>query len=286
MEKAAAHAVANAVLAAMQGEDALEGAAGALASELAAKAIMESMYPGKKAGDLDETQMQTISALATLAAGIAGGVAAGAIAGAQAGKTVVENNSLAIPITPPPVAGNNTGDAVNDANKTMASALDKQLKEIKNTLDKATQCSFGRACSADDAEQTEGPNAGKNLTDTEKAEFGGAGSGTPGGWEPQDEENARNSQKQDITVEDLTSTSSKGKETTGLSKLFERTGGSNAANKEFDALSPTEIKEIPGGRVGKLPDGRTVIVRERSTDGRPTLEIQSGKNRSKFRYDE
>jgi len=286
MEKAAAHAVANAVLAAMQGEDALAGAAGALAGELAAKAIMESMYPGKKAGDLDETQMQTISALATLAAGIAGGVAAGAIAGAQAGKTVVENNSLAIPITPPPVAGNNTGDAVNDANKTMASALDKQLKEIKNTLDKATQCSFGRACSADDAEHTEGPNAGKNLTDTEKAEFGGAGSGTPGGWEPQDEENARNSQKQDITVEDLTSTSSKGKETTGRSKLFERTGGSNAANKEFDALSPTEIKEIPGGRVGKLPDGRTVIVRERSTDGRPTLEIQSGKNRIKFRYDE
>ncbi|XRM16253.1 hypothetical protein PGT30_000375 [Yersinia intermedia] len=57
-------------------------------------------------------------------------------------------------------------------------------------------------------------------------------------------------------------------------------------NKEFDALSPTEIKDIPGGRVGKLPDGRTVIVRERSTDGRPTLEIQSGKNRIKFRYDE
>ncbi|RFS76820.1 hemagglutinin [Leclercia adecarboxylata] len=98
MEKAAAHAVANAVLAAMQGEDALAGAAGALAGELAAKAIMESMYPGKKAGDLDETQMQTISALAALAAGIAGGVAgdsaASAIAGAQAGKTVVENNDL------------------------------------------------------------------------------------------------------------------------------------------------------------------------------------------------
>lgn len=129
---------------------------------------------------------------------------------------------------------------------------------MKEALDKATQCSFGRACSADDVGQTEGPNAGNNLTDAEKAEFGGAGSGTPGGWEPQDEENAQNSQKQNITVEDLTSTSSKGKETTGRSKLFERTGGSNAANKEFDALSPTEIKEIPSGRGGKLPDGRTV----------------------------
>jgi len=82
------------------------------------------------------------------------------------------------------------------------------------------------------------------------------------------------------------SSASKGRETTGRSKLFERTGGNNVANKEFDSLKPSEIKDIPGGRVGKLSDGRTVIVRERSSDGRPTLEIQSGKNRIKFRYDE
>jgi len=89
--------VANAVLAAMQGEDALAGAAGALAGELAGAIALE-MY-GKDFNKLDETEKQTISALATLAAGIAGGVAgdgtASAIAGAQAGKTVVENNSLA-----------------------------------------------------------------------------------------------------------------------------------------------------------------------------------------------
>ncbi|MGE2624892.1 VENN motif pre-toxin domain-containing protein, partial [Escherichia coli] len=49
---------------------------------------------------LDETEKQTISALATLAAGIAGGVSgdgtASAIAGAQVGKTVVENNYLSV----------------------------------------------------------------------------------------------------------------------------------------------------------------------------------------------
>ncbi|WP_428945498.1 hypothetical protein ACQK5W_05420 [Pantoea sp. FN060301] len=163
----------------------------------------------------------------------------------------------------------------------MASALD----DLFDAVDKATQCSFGRACSTDDTEQPTGPNAGANMSDAEKAEYGGAGSGTPGGWEPQDEENARNSE-QKTTVEDLMSSSSKGQETTGRSKLFERSGGSEAANKEFDLLKPTEIKDIPGGRVGNLPDGRTVVVRERSTDGRPTLEIQSGKNRIKFRYDE
>jgi filamentous hemagglutinin len=89
--------VANAVLAAMQGEDALAGAAGALAGELAGAIALE-MY-GKDFNKLDETEKQTISALATLAAGIAGGVAgdgtASAIAGAQAGKTVVENNLMA-----------------------------------------------------------------------------------------------------------------------------------------------------------------------------------------------
>ncbi|NBC81416.1 filamentous hemagglutinin, partial [Enterobacter asburiae] len=97
MEKAAAHAVANAVLAAMQGKDALAGAAGAAAGELAGGIALE-MY-GKDVTALSESEKQTISALATLAAGIAGGVAgdgtASAIAGAQSGKTVVENNLMA-----------------------------------------------------------------------------------------------------------------------------------------------------------------------------------------------
>nr|WP_231104101.1 VENN motif pre-toxin domain-containing protein [Enterobacter kobei] len=99
MEKAAAHAVANAVLAAMQGKDALAGAAGAAAGELAGTLALE-MY-GKDVAALSESEKQTVSALATLAAGIAGGVAgddtASAIAGAQAGKTTVENNTLSLP---------------------------------------------------------------------------------------------------------------------------------------------------------------------------------------------
>jgi filamentous hemagglutinin len=65
--------VANAVLAAMQGKDALAGAAGAAAGELAGGIALE-MY-GKDVAALSESEKQTISALATLAAGIAGGVA-------------------------------------------------------------------------------------------------------------------------------------------------------------------------------------------------------------------
>ena len=96
MKKAAAHAVANAALAALQGQSALAGAAGAVAEELAGS-IAKEMY-GKEVAELSESQKQTISSLATIAAGIAGGLAgdgtAAALAGAQSGKGVVENNSL------------------------------------------------------------------------------------------------------------------------------------------------------------------------------------------------
>jgi len=50
MEKAAAHAVANAALAAMQGQSALAGAAGAVAGELAGS-IAKEMY-GKEVAEL------------------------------------------------------------------------------------------------------------------------------------------------------------------------------------------------------------------------------------------
>ncbi|MCK7318333.1 VENN motif pre-toxin domain-containing protein [Enterobacter cloacae] len=98
--KTIAHAILGGAVAALQGNNAAAGAAGAVTGELAAKAIMASLYPGKTAGELDESQKQTISALATIASGMAGGLAgdstASAAAGAQAGKSSAENNSLAL----------------------------------------------------------------------------------------------------------------------------------------------------------------------------------------------
>ncbi|KFB99279.1 secreted protein [Trabulsiella guamensis ATCC 49490] len=42
-------------------------------------------------------------------------------------------------------------------------------------------------------EASSNPNLGKGLDNDQKAELGGVGSGTPGGWGPEDEENGRNS---------------------------------------------------------------------------------------------
>ncbi|EES4109289.1 hemagglutinin repeat-containing protein [Escherichia coli] len=92
----AAHAVVNAALAVAQGNNALAGAAGAATGEMVGM-IATQMY-GKPVSELSETEKQTVSTLATVAAGLAGGLVgdsgASAVAGAQSGKTTVENNYL------------------------------------------------------------------------------------------------------------------------------------------------------------------------------------------------
>ncbi|EOO9385868.1 hemagglutinin repeat-containing protein [Escherichia coli] len=92
----AAHAVVNAALAVAQGNNALAGAAGAATGEVVGM-IATQMY-GKPVSELSETEKQTVSTLATVAAGLAGGLVGdsggAAVAGAQSGKTTVENNLL------------------------------------------------------------------------------------------------------------------------------------------------------------------------------------------------
>ncbi|HGU3889617.1 TPA: hemagglutinin repeat-containing protein, partial [Escherichia coli] len=97
--RVAAHAVVNAALAVAQGNNALAGAAGAATGEVVGM-IATQMY-GKPVNELSETEKQTVSTLATVAASLAGGLVgnsgASAVAGAQSGKTTVENNALSLP---------------------------------------------------------------------------------------------------------------------------------------------------------------------------------------------
>ncbi|MBU9822653.1 VENN motif pre-toxin domain-containing protein [Rahnella sp. BCC 1045] len=94
--KVLAHAAVNAALAAAQGNNELVGAAGAATAEMAG--MLASQIYNKNVKDLSETEKQTVSALATLAAGLAGGLvgdsSADTVAAAQAGKMTVENNYL------------------------------------------------------------------------------------------------------------------------------------------------------------------------------------------------
>ncbi|MDH0053181.1 tRNA(Arg) A34 adenosine deaminase TadA [Pantoea sp. PA1] len=91
-----AHAVVNAALAAAQDKNIAAGAAGAVTGELTG--MLASEIYGKKPYEMNDREKETVSALATLAAGLSGGLAgsgaADMVAAAQAGKVTVENNYL------------------------------------------------------------------------------------------------------------------------------------------------------------------------------------------------
>ncbi|WP_427340827.1 hypothetical protein [Caloranaerobacter sp. DY30410] len=88
------------------------------------------------------------------------------------------------------------------------------------------------------------------------------------------------------TVDDLLEGATRGRATKGRSKIYDKVGDFNQALDDFNSLNPRNVRDIDIGKVGALEDGRTVIVRTKSSDGRITLEIQKGKNKIKIRYSE
>lgn len=201
--KALAHAILGGVVASLQGNSATAGAMGGASGELVAAAIANALYPGQKPAELSEEQKQTVSALASVSAGIAGGLTgdsvSGAAAGAQAGKNTVENNSLSLVARGCAIAapcrskvaeqlleigakagiGGLAGAAIKDvAEKMTSDELDHLVTlemmgndEITSKYLSSLQDKYGPGSASN-------PNIGKDLTDGEKAELGGAGSGT------------------------------------------------------------------------------------------------------------
>ncbi|CAI1772000.1 Possible hemagglutinin (DUF638) [Serratia quinivorans] len=223
-----AHAVLGAVTAQLNNQSAVAGGLGAGGGELAARVIASQLFPDKKLDQLSESEKQQVSALSQLAAGLAGalvtGDTAGAVTGAQAGKNAVENNLLAVPVpVPPPIAVPNT--VVNGAGGNEAWDADDGSDPSKSREENARK-----------------PNIAKDLTDEDKADLGGSGSGTPGGWEPQDEENARNNES------DQTKGNQIGKWT--VDELSEGAKHTDPASKKGDLTLAGRALQKHGSREG------------------------------------
>ncbi len=64
--------------------------------------------------------------------------------------------------------------------------------------------------------------------------------------------------------------------TNNQTTINEKSGGFEQAQKDFQGLNPQNVRTYPNGTiVGDLPGGGTANVRENSSDGRPTLEVQN-----------
>ncbi|MCD1125601.1 hemagglutinin repeat-containing protein [Jinshanibacter sp. LJY008] len=257
-----AHAVLGAVVANTNGNSALAGAAGAAMGEYIAK----QLYPNTERDMLTEEQRQTVSLLSTVAAGLAGGITgdstANAFAGAQAGKNATENNAL----------GNKCGPVYC---KDGIGVMDGGGSVIGNSGGGGGAVGLGAIIASifgDDEPPV--PNVARNLTDAEKADMGGTGSGTPGGWGPQDEENARNREQQQSRFDELSKIYDKNSPSQELTidgqTIRQGSGGNRYTTRVFESQNLTDnqiynyAEQLAGQPLTKVKDG---IYTTRLQDG-------------------
>ncbi|WP_370464211.1 hemagglutinin repeat-containing protein [uncultured Escherichia sp.] len=304
--RVAAHAVVNAALAVVQGNNARASAAGAATGEVVGM-IATQMY-GKPVSELSETEKQTVSTLATVAAGLAGGLVgdsgASAVAGAQSGKTTVENNMLNVIATETAAntaaaiagaTGNASKDTGNDNSWDIGGGCEGSREEcaVRDPSRDGTR-GPGHVLNGDNTDENKQPNLGKDVasaTDKDKAELGGAGAGTPGGWGPDNEEKARHQEVQqqrfdelskiydkshpvgELTVDGQTIRQSSVSNRYGTTKVFE---SQNLTDKQIhnyaqQLAGDTPLKEVrPGIYTAKLENGTSITLRDVSTSQQQT----------------
>jgi len=107
-----------------------------------------------------------------------------------------------------------------------------------------------------------------------------------------EEENQKKKEEQERRLKELEKEADVKQRTKGRTKHGEKSGGMNQAEKDFDNLEPDNVKDINTdygkGKTGKLADGRNVTVRPGSSEGPPTLEIRSPRNKRgvEIRYED
>lgn len=128
----------------------------------------------------------------------------------------------------------------------------------------------------DGSEENSKPNIGKDLTDSEKTELGGTGSGTPGGWEPHDEENARenvnNSQSNfdRFKKDDLVSSANEPINEQGLSaagRAWEKHAGRPGSVFEPLKGNPTQKSEAANQFVNEVLSNKNTVKTDLSRGG-------------------
>lgn len=116
---------------------------------------------------------------------------------------------------------------------------------------------------------------GKDLSDADKAELGGTGSGTQGGWGPEDEDKARSSEASSATGGKNLNAELTGKEIADghafekhvieqneFADLGIKTKEQFAQHIENVVKNPTSLKELSGGRAAYWDQSTgTVVIR-------------------------
>jgi hypothetical protein len=101
-------------------------------------------------------------------------------------KISIEKSSILTMPTPiiPVHNGNSVSDEKTRMDANFAQTIENKLNAAGDKLAETFECTFGLACASDLDKAAKNPNLGKELSNSDKVELGGTGSGTPPEWDP------------------------------------------------------------------------------------------------------
>ncbi len=232
--------------------------------------------------------------------------------GALASKNAAENNMLNVIATETAAntaaiagaTGNASKDTGNDNSWDIGGGCEGSREQcaVRDPSRDGTR-GPGHVLNGDNTDENKQPNLGKDVasaTDKEKAELGGAGAGTPGGWGPDNEEKARHQEVQqqrfdelskiydkshpagELTVDGQTIRQSSVSNRYGTTKVFESQTLTDKQihNYAQQLAGDTPLKEVrPGIYTAKLNNGTSITLRNLSssqeqTGARWTIDIR------------
>ncbi|HHD7737917.1 TPA: hypothetical protein ACOWQJ_002128 [Providencia rettgeri] len=100
---------------------------------------------------------------------------------------IAQSSMFAIPSPNVPTLPHGVGlntQVTQTANSNIVKGVEKTLGNIRDGLAETFDCSFGMSCSNDLDKAAKNPNVGTELSDSDRIALGGTGSGSPDGWEP------------------------------------------------------------------------------------------------------
>lgn len=100
---------------------------------------------------------------------------------------IAQSSVFAVPTPNVPTLSHGVGlntQATQTANSNIVKGVENTLGNIRDGLAETFDCSFGMSCSNDLDKAAKNPNVGTELSDSDRIALGGTGSGSPDGWEP------------------------------------------------------------------------------------------------------
>lgn len=100
---------------------------------------------------------------------------------------IAQSSVFAVPTPNVPTLPHGVGSnsqVTQTADSSIAKGIEKALGNIRGSLAETFDCSFGMSCSNDIDKAAKNPNVGMELSDSDRIALGGTGSGSPDGWEP------------------------------------------------------------------------------------------------------